>query len=76
MEDSYISVQLRVDNESVSRHNLATEYLLVSATEEAPRSWIQAPVSIFDPAEFKCLVGYPESNPLYRHRTEQIPCCY
>lgn len=51
MEDGYIGVQLRVDNESVNRHDLATEYLLVSATEEALRSWSLATVSMYDPVE-------------------------
>lgn len=51
MEDSYIGVQIFVDDESVNRHDLATEYLLVSATEEAPRSWSQATVSMYDPVE-------------------------
>ncbi|WP_049982483.1 hypothetical protein [Halorubrum sp. BV1] len=51
MEDGYIGVQLRVDNESLNRNDLATEYLLVSATEEVPRSWSQATMSIYDPVE-------------------------
>lgn len=51
MEDGYIGVQLCADNESVNRNDLATEYLLVSATEEAPRSWSQATVSLYDPVE-------------------------
>lgn len=38
IEDGYISVQLHIDSESVNRYELATEYLLVSATEETPRS--------------------------------------
>lgn len=51
MEDGYIGVQLRVDKESVNRHDLATKYLLVTATEEAPQSWSQATVSMYDPVE-------------------------
>lgn len=51
MEDGYIGVQLRVDDESANRHGLATECLLLSATEEAPKSWSQATVSIYDPTE-------------------------
>ena len=50
-------VQLRVDDESVNRHDLATEQLLVSATEEAPRSWSPTPVSIYDPAEDTAIQG-------------------
>lgn len=49
MEDGYISVELKADKETTERHELPTEYLLVSATEDVPLSWEDASVSVYNP---------------------------
>jgi len=51
MEDGYIGVKLKVEKETIERHELPTDYLLVSATEDVPQSWKYPRVSVYNLTE-------------------------
>ncbi|MFB6187932.1 MAG: hypothetical protein ABEI86_13850 [Halobacteriaceae archaeon] len=48
MEDGYIGVKIKAEEETIERHELPTDYLLVSATEDVPRSWKDPRVSVYN----------------------------
>lgn len=51
MESGSIAIYLELDAESVERHDLSENHLLVTATENVPRDWDVPKVSVYNHTE-------------------------
>lgn len=51
MESGAISIRVELSAETISRHKLPGEYLLISATENAPQSWDVPQASVYETTE-------------------------
>jgi hypothetical protein len=51
MESGEISIRIELDAETLSRHELSSEYISITATENVPQSWDVPQVSVYEPIE-------------------------
>ena len=49
MESGEISIRIELDAETLSRHELPEEYILITATENVPQSWDVPQASVYEP---------------------------
>lgn len=57
MESGSISIRIELSADTIDRHDLSTEFLSITATETAPRSWKVPEASAYDPIEREALDG-------------------
>jgi hypothetical protein len=57
MEPGAVSIEIKLSAETATRYELPWEYILVSATENAPQSWDEPQASVYEPTEDETTTG-------------------